>query len=1567
MFDFAMVFLVERIDADSFASQEKMRHMNAVCFLRPTNKNFLKLSQELKNPKYNEYHLFFTNVVPHVRLDPLASCDEYELVKQVQEFFADVYAVNHDLFSLNLPSTVRLTEDHHCWSPYEESVFERIIEGLLATCLALRMLPAIRYTGACELTRQLAHRLESRIHEEQSLFEGIVKSQQKGESTPVLLLFDRRNDPVTPLLQQWTYQAMVHELLGMTNNMVDLKKVSKDINRELETIVMSPLQDQFFNDNLFSNFGDLGQNIRKYVEKYQNDTKNTARIESIEEMQRFVDEYPEFRRLSGNVSKHVNVVSELSALIEAHGLLEEKVGFSATTKRILKVGLPEPIAQEGNWMTIHVQIGLGATGKRVWSSKDCDRQLDVGSAVTFQVGQRELFYGLDCGCLGMTPREQRRLYVPAAEAFAAAACPAMGILEILLDPACLVQLLVTLDQTKADPFAGQASQLEQDIACTENRQEHFRTLVDLLKNSKITTVEGLRLVLLFALRYEQEYNSIAQLKDQLRIKKVGDDQIGLIDKLLRYAGSQVRSSDLFQNKSFLQIAKSTLTNSFKGVENVYTQHKTHLSTVVESLMKGRLKETSYPYMQSKVSGTAAKDPPRRAVVFVVGGCTYEEARDIAELNKTADGAFRPWQEVTPDPPDLPSNEVACIAAIETRCRDDYLPHVALNFTWFSDTGELSNPVHLGALSSETWQKEGEPEPIVETKDDLSPWALHGIASKHCVLGDEAAQDAADPPPLSAENDAEEVEEKRFIEKRRYEITSPNLRATCDFIRSLAVQALRIEDPKKDKKKDQAEETEVDDSFVKVEILVPLAPLIVQRCQGPSISQDVLVQMPCPGLFDLKVTVRCSGPLLHLNPLLITLGGVHKLPKELHLSQQEKVYAVLDAFGERRRTVPMSINAEQNVPFQAHLVYFIGTWPQHETREYLQLARLKVEVHDRDKAATIPPVEESPPVPPTPDTKDAKKKPQDISRALTCHDSPRMWHGVSSFTIADLLNPRLNHPLNLRSDVEPKRKAGHMGGGRNLQVSQLLNNGEESRKLLASVEKAEFQNMPRYFEGSWVRLSAALAQPMADLQAGAVQASQQSAEEESPKKVDSVEEAMEPSTPRYERFARLVVVVDYRKTTVVKQLLQTVQQHNAEAMELDIGQARAIATVKLDDEQKKLDLDILTGFIVMDRRARIIVVECLRDGKALSRLLEVLPEENTNKLKVMFNPELGFSKRLYVDFNLVLKQVKLRQSLDGLTQRPDLCLPSKCDVAERIHVLKLMNSFPSAVCIEDIETQYGDFVNERELHGGCMDAKDDAKSAHSRNSRMTGRTGASARPRSERSGRSGKSGSGQGSFENEALEAEDVEGSEHDDEGSLVEEVKVRNAKIVMKPKLDSVNPMYERVLECRQFENPDMMRPNKKAVKDLSRNMKAVASPRKVGPRKEVDRSFLEPGMEVHIYSGQAKNSAELQKRILREKMQDEGQLWTYSAERNSGCFPLLEKEVPLDRMLRQEVPQDCDHWCSAPQEDNRKPFKYPSPREAADYRRMPNQVSDSRKEDLQAPWVENQLHPELELKESCK
>eukprot|EP00928_Gymnodinium_smaydae_P023726 TRINITY_DN19465_c0_g3_i1.p1 TRINITY_DN19465_c0_g3~~TRINITY_DN19465_c0_g3_i1.p1 ORF type:complete len:566 (+),score=123.06 TRINITY_DN19465_c0_g3_i1:79-1776(+) len=490
------VFLVERIDQEN---EEQMRHLNAICFLRPTTQNFLFLSKILKSPNYNEYHVFFTNVVPHMRLEQLAFCDEFEVVHQVHEFFADVYAINHDLFSLNQPSTIRLIEDQCRWTSYEESVFDRTVEGLLAACLNLRMLPAIRYTASSELTQKLAHRLQTRITEEFSLFD-LVDRGRKGEACPVLLLVDRRNDPVTPLLNQWTYQAMLHELLGMENNRIDMSKVP-GIRPELKEIVMSTTQDQFFEENILANFGDLGIGIKKYVEDYQKQTKNTAKIESIEEMQRFVDEYPEFRRMSGNVSKHVAVVHELSRIVQENGLMD-------------------------------------------------------------------------------------------------------------------------------------ASALEQEIACSENRQDHLKQVTDLLRGTSVTNMERLRLVLLYALRYEHSA-SIEQLKDVLRSKGIAEQQVALVDQVLRYAGSHARSGDLFGNKSFLAQARSKVANSFKGVENVYTQHKTHLASVVDNLMKGRLKESSYPFIDS-VYASPSKEQLPRAIVFVVGGTCFEEARDIHELNKTLD-------------------------------------------------------------------------------------------------------------------------------------------------------------------------------------------------------------------------------------------------------------------------------------------------------------------------------------------------------------------------------------------------------------------------------------------------------------------------------------------------------------------------------------------------------------------------------------------------------------------------------------------------------------------------------------------------------------------------------------------------------------------------------------------------------------------------------------------------------------------------------------------------------------------------------------------------------------------
>ncbi len=58
-------------------------------------------------------------------------------------------------------------------------------------------------------------------------------------------------------------------------------------------------------------------------------------------MKRFIEEYPEFRKLGGNVSKHVALVGELSRLVDKRRLLEVgeiEQGLATSAGADFKVG-----------------------------------------------------------------------------------------------------------------------------------------------------------------------------------------------------------------------------------------------------------------------------------------------------------------------------------------------------------------------------------------------------------------------------------------------------------------------------------------------------------------------------------------------------------------------------------------------------------------------------------------------------------------------------------------------------------------------------------------------------------------------------------------------------------------------------------------------------------------------------------------------------------------------------------------------------------------------------------------------------------------------------------------------------------------------------------------------------------------------------------------------------------------------------------------------------------------------------------------------------------------------------
>ena len=116
-------------------------------------------------------------------------------------------------------------------------------------------------------------------------------------------------------------------------------------------------------------------------------------------------------------------------------------------------------------------------------------------------------------------------------------------------------------------------------------------------------------------------------------------QVNLVTILLAYHHSLQAApaaggfSDLFESSSIFSGARDRF-KGLKGVENVYTQHSPRLEATLQNLIKARLKEQQYPFVEG---GGSTRDKPQDIIVFIVGGVTYEEAKMVAQVNASSPG------------------------------------------------------------------------------------------------------------------------------------------------------------------------------------------------------------------------------------------------------------------------------------------------------------------------------------------------------------------------------------------------------------------------------------------------------------------------------------------------------------------------------------------------------------------------------------------------------------------------------------------------------------------------------------------------------------------------------------------------------------------------------------------------------------------------------------------------------------------------------------------------------------------------------------------------------------------
>ncbi|KAL4719162.1 hypothetical protein ACJJTC_003815, partial [Scirpophaga incertulas] len=170
--------------------------MKCIVFVRPTSENIALLSRELKHPKYGVYFIYLSNVISKSDVKTLADSDEQEVVREVTEVFADYLAVDRHLFSFNITGCLH-------GRTWQQAHLQRCAGGLAALALALRRRAVVRHCARSEPCLRLAERLAELLRREPAL--------PDRDLPPLLvLLLDRRSDPVTPLLHQVLAHTHTH-------------------------------------------------------------------------------------------------------------------------------------------------------------------------------------------------------------------------------------------------------------------------------------------------------------------------------------------------------------------------------------------------------------------------------------------------------------------------------------------------------------------------------------------------------------------------------------------------------------------------------------------------------------------------------------------------------------------------------------------------------------------------------------------------------------------------------------------------------------------------------------------------------------------------------------------------------------------------------------------------------------------------------------------------------------------------------------------------------------------------------------------------------------------------------------------------------------------------------------------------------------------------------------------------------------------------------------------------------------------------------------------------------------
>ncbi|CAG8616827.1 1613_t:CDS:10, partial [Gigaspora rosea] len=329
--------------------------LEAVYIITPSQESVSKVIEDFtkqSTPLYTGAHVFLTSPPEHPVYKMLMnSMMPTNLLRDYKELFIEFHAREAQVYSFESPDSF-----FRLYSPVENTVnavfdgeLKKLAKQLLSVCVSLGENPLIRYQKGADLdpdytNKSLPFKLAQLVQNELDNYANIRKKQglplETQRKRSVLFILDRTVDMYTPVLHEFTYQAMANDLLPIENGQKytysyadeDGSSANKEaILDETDSIWVSIRHKHMkdcieqlmtdFNKFLVENAGFNDRQIQ-LVYYFISLEKSLDKAANLNDIKKMLATLPQFQTMKEKYSVHLNIAQECMSVFDKEKLAE---------------------------------------------------------------------------------------------------------------------------------------------------------------------------------------------------------------------------------------------------------------------------------------------------------------------------------------------------------------------------------------------------------------------------------------------------------------------------------------------------------------------------------------------------------------------------------------------------------------------------------------------------------------------------------------------------------------------------------------------------------------------------------------------------------------------------------------------------------------------------------------------------------------------------------------------------------------------------------------------------------------------------------------------------------------------------------------------------------------------------------------------------------------------------------------------------------------------------------------------------------------------------------------------